>query len=53
MLFILMKTLYIIKPNLYKNWHPAISQIDLMEVADQLLSEKGGTYDGWLQKRIT
>lgn len=31
---------YIIKPNLYKNWHPAISQIDLMEVADQLLSRK-------------
>lgn len=36
------KSFYIIKPNLYKNWHPAIAQIDLMEVADQILSRNGG-----------
>lgn len=34
---------YIIKPNLYKNWHPAISQIDLMEVADQILLRNVGS----------
>jgi type I restriction-modification system DNA methylase subunit len=33
---------YIIKPNFYKNWHPAIAQIDLAEVMDQILSDKGG-----------
>lgn len=33
---------YIIKPNLYKNWHMAISRIDLMEVVDQILSRNGG-----------
>ena len=35
-------SLYIIKPNLYKNWHTAISRLDLMEVADQILSKNGG-----------
>jgi type I restriction-modification system DNA methylase subunit len=33
---------YIIKPNYYKNWHPAIAQLDLAEVVDQILSENGG-----------
>lgn len=33
---------YIIKPNHYKNWHPAIAQLDLMEVVDQILSRNGG-----------
>lgn len=32
----------IIKPCHYKNWHPAIAQLDLMEVADRILSESGG-----------
>jgi type I restriction-modification system DNA methylase subunit len=29
---------YIIKPNHYKNWHPAIANLDLAEVVDQVLS---------------
>jgi hypothetical protein len=29
---------YIIKSNHYKNWHPAIAQLDLAEVVDQILS---------------
>jgi len=33
---------YIIKPNYYKNWHPAIAEIDLAEVIDQILSRNGG-----------
>jgi len=33
---------YIIKPNYYKNWHPAIAQLDLMEATDQILSRKTG-----------
>jgi predicted RNA methylase len=33
---------YIIKPNYYKNWHPAIARLDLMEVTDQILSRKTG-----------
>ncbi|MDR0883383.1 MAG: N-6 DNA methylase [Oscillospiraceae bacterium] len=33
---------YIIKPNFYKNWHPAIAQLDLAEVMDPILSDKGG-----------
>ena len=33
---------YIIKPNYYKNWHPAIAQLDLMEVTDQILSRGNG-----------
>ena len=33
---------FIIKTNEYKNWHPAIAQIDLAEVIDRILSEPGG-----------
>ena len=33
---------YIIKPNHYKNWHPAIARLDLAEVVDQILSRNGG-----------
>jgi len=33
---------YIIKPSYYKNWHPAIAKLDLMEVTDQILSRKTG-----------
>lgn len=33
---------FIIKPNYYKNWHPAIAKLDLMEVTDQILSRDGG-----------
>jgi len=33
---------YIIKPSYYKNWHPAIAKLDLMEVTDQILSRKIG-----------
>ncbi|MCL2215823.1 MAG: N-6 DNA methylase [Defluviitaleaceae bacterium] len=31
----------IIKPNGYKNWHPAIAKLDIMEVTDQILSRNG------------
>jgi hypothetical protein len=31
-------TFYIIKPSCYKNWHPAIARIDLLEVIDKILS---------------
>ena len=34
----------IIKPNYYKNWHPAIAKLDLMEVVDIILSRKEGSY---------
>ena len=34
---------YIIKPNHYKNWHPAIAKLDLMEMVDLILSRNGGT----------
>jgi len=33
---------YIIKPNYYKNWHPAIAKIDLADAIDQILSKGGG-----------
>ena len=33
---------HIIKVNHYKNWHPAIAEIDLAEVIDQILSRNGG-----------
>jgi len=33
---------YIIKPNQYKNWHPAIAQLDLADVVGQILSNSGG-----------
>lgn len=32
---------FIMKTNEYKNWHPAIAQIDLSDVVDEILSEKG------------
>lgn len=32
---------YIIKPNNYKYWHPAIAEMDLGEVLDQILSDEG------------
>lgn len=32
---------YVVKSNYYKNWHPAIAQIDLMEVVEQILSRNG------------
>ena len=32
----------IVKPNFYKNWHPAISQLDMIEIVDQILSREGG-----------
>jgi len=32
---------YIIKPNYYKNWHPAIAKIDLADAIDQILSKDG------------
>jgi len=35
---------YIIKPNYYKNWHPAIARLDLMEITDQILSRNGGKH---------
>ena len=37
---------YIIKTNQYKNWHPAIAEIDLADFIDQILSRNGGTVDG-------
>ena len=33
---------YIIKANHYKNWHPAIAEIDLADVVNQILSRNGG-----------
>ncbi len=33
---------FIIKMNEYKNWHPAIAQVDLAEVIDRILFETGG-----------
>jgi hypothetical protein len=36
---------YIIKPNYYKNWHPAIARLDLAEVTDQILSRTTGGND--------
>lgn len=33
---------FIIKTNEYKNWHPAMAQIDLAEVIDRILSNDGG-----------
>jgi type I restriction-modification system DNA methylase subunit len=36
------QSFYIIKPNYYKNWHPAIARLDIMEVTDQILTRKTG-----------
>ena len=33
---------YIIKPHYYKYWHPAIAELDLADVIDQILSSSGG-----------
>lgn len=33
---------FIIKPNHYKNWHPAIAKLDLIDVIDQILSKDRG-----------
>ena len=35
-------SLFIIKPNFYKNWHPAVAEIDLADVIDQIMSTSGG-----------
>lgn len=35
---------YIIKPNYYKNWHPAIARLDLMDITNQILSRNGGKH---------
>ena len=33
---------FVIKTNEYKNWHPAIAQIDLADIIDRILFETGG-----------
>ena len=33
---------YIIKPNYYKYWHPAIAELDLADVLHQILNDTGG-----------
>ena len=33
---------YILKPNYYKYWHPAISKLDLSDVIDQIMADAGG-----------
>lgn len=33
---------FIIKPNNYKYWHPAIAELDLADVIDQIMSNSGG-----------
>lgn len=33
---------FIIKPNIYKYWHPAIAEIDLADVVDQIMTATGG-----------
>lgn len=35
-------SLFILKPNFYKNWHPAIAEIDLADVIDQIMNASGG-----------
>jgi hypothetical protein len=32
---------FIIKTNQYKNWHPAMAQLDLADVIDEFFAEKG------------
>ena len=41
-LFFSEQSLYIIKPNYYKNWHPAIAKLDLLEAVEQILYKNGG-----------
>ena len=33
---------YIIKPHYYKYWHPAIAELDLADIMDQIISASGG-----------
>lgn len=33
---------FILKPNFYKNWHPAIAELDLADVVEQIMSASGG-----------
>lgn len=33
---------FIVKPNYYKYWHPAIAELDLTDVMDQIMSNAGG-----------
>lgn len=33
---------FIIKPNFYKYWHPAIAELDLSDVIDQIMNNSGG-----------
>lgn len=33
---------YIVKPNIYKYWHPAIAEADLADVVDQIMTATGG-----------
>lgn len=35
-------SLFIIKPNFYKNWHPAVAEIDLADVTNQIMASSGG-----------
>jgi len=41
-LFFENNSFYIVKPNFYRNWHPAIAQIDLMEITNQIISRVSG-----------
>ena len=33
---------FIIKPNLYKYWHPAIAELDLSDAMEQIMNDSGG-----------
>lgn len=33
---------FIVKPNYYKNWHPAIAELDLSDSMEQIMSSTGG-----------
>lgn len=33
---------FIVKPNYYKNWHPAIAELDLSDAMEQIMSSTGG-----------
>ncbi len=33
---------FIIKPNIYKNWHPAMAELDLADVVEDIMSALGG-----------
>lgn len=36
------ESFFIVKPNYYKNWHPAIAELDLADAMDQIMSNAGG-----------